>query len=152
MIDIAYAQAVIIIKRWKCPGFEHNLRKKIIKKTLDIFSFKCYTIWELKRDVLVKYALVAQLDRVFDYESKGRGFEPLQARHGKNLGIPIIWGFRGFAVFQNPEMSQKSWKWLEKRSQNRSQKNRLMPGWKSKVWAVFLILFLFPLIVILDLC
>ena len=26
-------------------------------------------------------ALVAQLDRVFDYESKGRGFESLRARH-----------------------------------------------------------------------
>lgn len=25
-------------------------------------------------------ALVAQLDRVFDYESKGRGFESLRAR------------------------------------------------------------------------
>ena len=27
------------------------------------------------------YALVAQLDRVFGYEPKGRGFESLRARH-----------------------------------------------------------------------
>ena len=29
-----------------------------------------------------QYAAVAQLDRVFDYESKGRGFESLRARQG----------------------------------------------------------------------
>ena len=28
-----------------------------------------------------QFALVAQLDRVFDYESKGRGFESLQPYH-----------------------------------------------------------------------
>ena len=27
------------------------------------------------------HALVAQLDRVFGYEPKGRGFEPLRAHH-----------------------------------------------------------------------
>ena len=31
---------------------------------------------------LFVYALVAQLDRVSDYESEGQGFESLQARHG----------------------------------------------------------------------
>ncbi len=30
------------------------------------------------------YAPVAQLDRVFGYEPKGRGFESLLARHAKN--------------------------------------------------------------------
>ena len=33
-------------------------------------------------------ALVAQLDRVFDYESKGRGFESLRAHHNKSLKNP----------------------------------------------------------------
>ena len=31
----------------------------------------------------MQYAAVAQLDRVFDYESKGRGFESLQPYHEK---------------------------------------------------------------------
>ena len=35
-------------------------------------------------------ALVAQLDRVLDYESRGRGFESSPARHLLNL-IKIIW-------------------------------------------------------------
>ena len=30
-----------------------------------------------------RYALVAQLDRVLDYESRGQGFESLRARHKK---------------------------------------------------------------------
>ena len=33
------------------------------------------------------YALVAQLDRVFDYESKGREFESLRAHHEKLLSV-----------------------------------------------------------------
>ena len=32
-------------------------------------------LWDAKT---TEYAAVAQLDRVFDYESKGRGFESLQ--------------------------------------------------------------------------
>ncbi len=35
--------------------------------------------------MFVRNVLVAQLDRVFGYEPKGRGFESLQARHGKSL-------------------------------------------------------------------
>ena len=31
--------------------------------------------------VLFKFAPVAQLDRALDYESRGRGFESLPARH-----------------------------------------------------------------------
>ena len=31
------------------------------------------------------YALVAQLDRVLDYESRGQGFESLRARHKKSI-------------------------------------------------------------------
>ena len=39
------------------------------------------------------HELVAQLDRVFDYESKGRGFESLRARQRKvpeNKGLIVI--------------------------------------------------------------
>ncbi len=48
---------------------------------------------------MIKNALVAQLDRVFDYESKGRGFEPLQARQLKHLGIAVNRTFRGVLRF-----------------------------------------------------
>ena len=45
--------------------------------------------------VLVSNALVAQLDRVFGYEPKGRGFESLRAHHivGKwlNLVEHLVW-------------------------------------------------------------
>ena len=33
------------------------------------------------------YALIAQLDRVSDYESEGRGFESLSARHKRTYPI-----------------------------------------------------------------
>ena len=36
---------------------------------------------------LDRYAPVAQLDRVLDYESRGQGFESLLARH---LGVNVI--------------------------------------------------------------
>ena len=42
----------------------------------------------------IEYALVAQLDRVLDYESRGQGFESLRARHVKNhLCLPDKSGF-----------------------------------------------------------
>ena len=44
-------------------------------------------------------ALVAQLDRVFDYESKGRGFEPLRARQVKTSEIAFSWAFQRFLLF-----------------------------------------------------
>ena len=47
-------------------------------------------LFQLSRTAL---ALLAQLDRVFDYESKGRGFESLRARHKKNLILQRIQGF-----------------------------------------------------------
>ena len=43
-----------------------------------------------------RYALVAQLDRVTDYESVGRGFESLSAYHLKSLKL---YGFRLFSYF-----------------------------------------------------
>ena len=37
------------------------------------------------------YALVAQLDRVSDYESEGQGFESLRARQKKPHEIAVFW-------------------------------------------------------------
>ena len=56
---------------------------------------------KMKRDI-VSFAIknmnvsVAQLDRVLDYESRGRGFEPLQAH--QNRDIVVSWFFI-FSVF-----------------------------------------------------
>ena len=47
-----------------------------LKKVLAFSFFMCYYMQALER---VRYALVAQLDRVTDYESVGRGFESLPA-------------------------------------------------------------------------
>ncbi len=41
-----------------------------------------------------KYALVAQLDRVFDYESKGQGFESLRARQKRSIIVRWCFFFR----------------------------------------------------------
>ena len=38
-------------------------------------------------------ALVAQLDRVSDYESEGQGFESLQARQSRAPHAKCVWGF-----------------------------------------------------------
>ena len=66
-----------------------------MKKSLDIFILRCYTVLALGKSVKKnEYALVAQLDRVFDYESKGRGFEPLQARQSENPVVARRWDFR----------------------------------------------------------
>ncbi len=48
-------------------------------------SKKCTGKWQ--------YAPVAQLDRVFDYESKGREFESSRAR-ANNSAIVIGWRYR----------------------------------------------------------
>ena len=48
------------------------------KKVLAFHNYLCYYMQALER---VRYALVAQLDRVTDYESVGRGFESLPAYH-----------------------------------------------------------------------
>ena len=42
-----------------------------------------------KHSSKLQFALVAQLDRATDYESVGREFESLQARH-KNSGLQLI--------------------------------------------------------------
>ena len=45
-----------------------------------IFEKKCDIIYERSKNT-AECAPVAQLDRVFGYEPKGRGFESLSARH-----------------------------------------------------------------------
>ena len=59
----------------------------------------------------ITYALVAQLDRVFDYESKGRGFEPLQARQSKILSSQddgIFALYYSFLVIMNNNMISRT--------------------------------------------
>ena len=51
------------------------------------------------------HELVAQLDRVFDYESKGRGFESLRARQRKP---PENKGFQGVFLFIIRDI-QRNW-------------------------------------------
>ena len=50
------------------------------KKVLAIFLKVRYNI-QAVRETATSNAPLAQLDRVFDYESKGRGFESRGARH-----------------------------------------------------------------------
>ncbi|GEM_PF-4919997 len=54
--------------------------KGFFKKTLDKYSRKEYNMQGFERKALL-YAPLAQPDRVFGYEPKGRGFESLTARH-----------------------------------------------------------------------
>ena len=56
------------------------------KKTLAFFLRPCYNNQADLREPLKKACgLVAQLDRVFDYESKGRGFESRRAHQEESL-------------------------------------------------------------------
>ena len=48
---------------------------------------------------LKEYAPVAQLDRVFDYESKGRGFESRRAYQNKKPVNADKYGIHGLFVF-----------------------------------------------------
>ena len=45
----------------------------------------------------IEYALVAQPDRVTGYEPVGRGFESLQARQ-KPCGDAVFWGIKGASL------------------------------------------------------
>ena len=67
-------------------GRKTELRKlKKIKKTIDKPISLCYDIKAVRNAGRSEAAcgLVAQLDRVFDYESKGRGFESRRAHFRK---------------------------------------------------------------------
>ena len=59
------------------------------------FHIRCAKIIKL---LLRQYAAVAQLDRVFGYEPKGRGFESLQARNLKSLSHLSFWEW-GYFLF-----------------------------------------------------
>lgn len=69
----------------------------------------CYIrmMWRSK-SAINQYVPVAQPDRVFDYESKGRGFESLRARHERHRFPPrgryvfLLYGrvwYYGFKVY-----------------------------------------------------
>ena len=59
-----------------------------IKKRTCIFLKVVVIYKSCLRDT--QYAAVAQLDRVFDYESKGRGFESLQPYHEKPRNQTVL--------------------------------------------------------------
>ncbi len=61
-------------------GDKKNGTERDSKKTLTVKT-RCDIIFELSRTAC---GLVAQLDRVFDYESKGRGFESRRAHHERS--------------------------------------------------------------------
>ena len=65
------------------------------KKVKHAKRSKALRLWEKQDDDF--YGPVAQLDRVADFESAGRGFEPLLARFPGTLKIK---GFRGFSYAQ----------------------------------------------------
>ncbi len=54
-------------------------------------------------DVVKRNALVAQLDRVFDYESKGQGFESLRARQTTDTAFAVSFVFLCDRRDLNPE-------------------------------------------------
>ena len=64
-------------------GYEQNKNRK------NFFTFFAFPIDKSAKDGIIlsvaarRYALVAQLDRVLDYESRGQGFESLGARQKK---------------------------------------------------------------------
>ena len=71
------------------------------KKVLAIFLKVRYNV-QAVRETATSNAPLAQLDRVFDYESKGRGFESRGARHNK-YQLLIQW----LVLFFYPMVVQK---------------------------------------------
>ena len=71
--------------------FLTNFLKKL-KKVLAFFESMCYYI-----RVVIRHAPIAQLDRVTDYESVGRGFESLSAYQEQEtlFGVSCFCFFRG---------------------------------------------------------
>ena len=79
----------------------HN---KTLKKRLT-FPSDYAKVYELSED---SRGLVAQLDRVFDYESKGRGFESRRAHQRK--GSPCGSFFRWFEIHEDSKQRPvRSW-------------------------------------------
>ena len=68
----------------------------------------CYTVLVSKNNIM--FALLAQLDRVFGYEPKGRGFESLIARHNVGAKFALLrfsLTRKTSACFLAPHLSQK---------------------------------------------
>ena len=69
---------------------------KFCKSAIDIPTKTRYTIEAVRN---AAQGPVAQLDRVFDYESKGRGFESRRAHQGsscKTASFFVFWGRKQF--------------------------------------------------------
>ena len=62
-------------------------------------------LWHVRERL---HAPIAQLDRVTDYESVGRGFESLSAYHLKSLKL---YGFRLFSYFLTEFEIVEFWLW-----------------------------------------
>ena len=70
------------------------------QKSVDFFSIRCYYISAVKKRMLInRFALLAQLDRVFGYEPKGQGFESLAARQRTQYTFCALCSFFVLLVF-----------------------------------------------------
>ena len=91
-------------KSWAEQG--RGGRKKKFEKnknsTCQIEKYVLLFISCQREILLLRYAAVAQLDRVFGYEPKGRGFESLQPYHERALKRQVSRLFRHFfGIFKN---------------------------------------------------
>ncbi len=70
------------VMRGSGSGVEHRLAKARVAGSNPVFR----SILLMKLYRLLPHVPLAQLDRAFDYESKGREFESLRARHFHKIG------------------------------------------------------------------
>ena len=70
-----------------------EMRVKFSKKVLHFIRWPAIITKLLRKNNRCACGLVAQLDRVFDYESKGRGFESRRAHQENPPEIRISGGF-----------------------------------------------------------
>ncbi len=68
--QLRHFTCLIIFICGRGSAVEHRLAKARVAGSIPVV-----------RSILTSYAPLAQLDRVFDYESKGQEFESLRARH-----------------------------------------------------------------------
>ena len=81
----------------------YPLRKKVKFFLEKVLQFQKSFAIIIKLFVRAACGLVAQLDRVFDYESKGRGFESRRAHQEKPLNV-MLSGFSFFFLFELPSV------------------------------------------------
>ena len=80
-------------KSWAEQG-RGGRKKKFEKNKNSTCQIKKYVLLFIscQREILLlRYAAVAQLDRVFGYEPKGRGFESLQPYQNRKIRICLPW-------------------------------------------------------------